>query len=253
MQDFAPPSSKANFSRVLRWPPFWIACALLALLFWLPASRPLFQALFPQNPHPLYSRASFVELTLAHCYLVLLSSLVAASLGIGIAVAVTRKKGRDFLGLANSLAAIGQTFPPVAVLALSVPFLGYGATPTLVALVLYAILPNLESAIIGLEAVPASARDAARGMGFSPWQMLFLIEMPLALPFIAAGLRTSVVINIGTATIGASVGALSLGSPIIEGLSAANIAYVIQGATVVALLAILADQLLGSLAQLLRT
>jgi osmoprotectant transport system permease protein len=241
-----------KFAFLLSWPPLWITCFLLALLVYLPASRPLFQALFPDNPHPLYSRASFVKLTLAHCFLVVVSSLVAAGVGIGIAVLVTRKKGHDFLGLANSLAAIGQTFPPVAVLALSVPFLGYGAAPTLVALVLYAILPILESTITGLEAVPAAARDAALGMGFSPWQKLMRIEMPLALPFIATGLRTSVVINIGTATIGASVGALSLGSPIIEGLSAANIAYVIQGAVVVALLAILADQLLGSLARRLK-
>ncbi len=217
--------------------------------FLLPVSRPLFQALFPENPHPLYTRASFLELTLAHCYLVALSSLVAAIIGIGIAVVVTREKGRDFLSLANSLAAIGQTFPPVAVLALSVPFLGYGAAPTLVALVVYAILPILQATLTGLESVPSAASDAARGMGFSSWQKLTRIDLPLALPFIAAGLRTSVVINIGTATIGASVGALSLGSPIIEGLSAANIAYVMQGAALVGLLAVLADQMLGSLAR----
>jgi osmoprotectant transport system permease protein len=252
MQDFRR-SPTAKVWLLLRWPALWTACALLALLVWLPFSRPVFRSLFPQNPHPLYARASFTDLVLAHCTLVVFSSLLAAFVGIGVAIAVTREKGRDFLGLANSLAAIGQTFPPVAVLALSVPFLGYGAAPTLVALVLYAILPILESTITGLEAVPAAARDAAIGMGFSPWQRLAGIEMPLALPFIASGLRTSVVINIGTATIGASVGALSLGSPIIEGLSAANTAYVIQGAAVVALLAILTDQLLGSLAERLKS
>jgi len=234
---------------LLRWPALSLAAALLMLLQLLPASAPLFHALFPANPHPVYSRASFFELAWAHCWLVGLSSFVAACVGIGTAIFVTRDSGRDFLGMANSLAAIGQTFPPVAVLALSVPLLGYGAAPTLVALVLYAILPILENTITGLQAVPAAARDAATGMGFPPWRMLTQIELPLAWPFIVTGLRTSVVINIGTATVGASIGALSLGSPIIEGLAAANTAYVIQGASVVALLAILVDQIFGSLAR----
>jgi osmoprotectant transport system permease protein len=111
-------------------------------------------------------------------------------------------------------------------------------------------LPILENTVTGLEAVPAAARDAAIGMGFSPWQMLSRIELPLAWPFILAGLRTSTIINIGTAAIGSSIGALSLGSPIIEGLAANNPAYVLQGALVVAFLAILVDHMFGSLARL---
>jgi osmoprotectant transport system permease protein len=238
---------------ILRWPGSWIAALLLLLLIWMPMSGPFFHELFPKNLHPVYTRASFFELTSAHCMLVGISSLLAASLGIGVGIFVTRENGRDFLGMANSLAAIGQTFPPVAVLALSVPLLGYGAAPTLVALTLYGILPILENTITGLDSVPVAARDAAIGMGFSPWRLLTRIELPLALPFIVAGLRTSVVINISTATVGASIGALSLGSPIIEGLSAANIAYVIQGALVVAVLAILADNLFGLLARLVKS
>jgi osmoprotectant transport system permease protein len=238
---------------ILRWPGLWIAALLVALLVWMPMSGPFFHALFPKNAHPVYTRASFFELTSAHCRLVGLSSLLAALIGIGAGIFVTRKNGRDFLGMANSLAAIGQTFPPVAVLALSVPLLGYGAAPTLVALTLYGILPILENTITGLDSVPVAARDAAIGMGFSPWRLLTRVELPLALPLIVAGLRTSVVINIGTATVGASIGALSLGSPIIEGLSAANIAYVIQGASVVAVLAILADNLFGLLVRFVKS
>jgi osmoprotectant transport system permease protein len=233
----------------LRTPALWIAGILLALLIWLPTSGSFFHGLFPAVPHPVYVRASFFELTLAHCILVGLSSAVAATAGIATAIFVTRPSGREFFALANAIATVGQTVPPVAVLALSVPFLGYGAAPTLVALVLYAILPILENTITGLEAVPAAARDAATGMGFAPWQMLTRIELPLAWPFILTGLRTSVIINIGTAAIGSSIGALSLGSPIIEGLAANNPAYVLQGALVVAILAMLVDHMFGSLAR----
>ena len=228
---------------ILRRPGLWAAIALVALVAFMPALRPLFVWLFPGNPHPLYTRASFLELTLAHVELVAISSLAAAAIGIGTGIFVTRPQGRDFLPMAGALAAVGQTFPPVAVLALAIPLLGYGAAPTLAALLIYAILPILEATITGLHDVPQSAREAARGMGFSAHQRLLRIELPLAAPFILAGLRNAVIVAIGTATIGSSVGALSLGSPILEGLSASNPAYVIQGASIVAALAIVTDRL----------
>jgi osmoprotectant transport system permease protein len=226
--------------------PFWPLLLLLgifiAVVGLMPLSAPLFHWLFPELLRPVYTRATFFELTIAHCELVFASTFVAACLGIGTALYVTRDSGKEFLPLTGALAAIGQTFPPVAVLALAIPLLGYGAAPTLVALVLYSTLPILEATIAGLYAVPSAARDAALGLGFSPAGLLWRVELPLAAPFIFAGLRNAMIINIGTATIGSSVGALSLGSPILEGLSASNPAYVIQGAIVVSLLAVVADR-----------
>ncbi|PNG26292.1 ABC transporter permease [Methylocella silvestris] len=226
----------------LRQPALWLAALLAFLLAAAPFSTPLFALLFPEDPRPLYTRASFFALTLAHCELVAVSSLIAAIIGVGLAIFVTRDSGRDFRPLVSAVAAVGQTFPPVAVLALSVPLLGYGAAPALAALSLYAILPILEGAFTGLANVPSGVRDAAQGVGFAPGIMLLEIELPLALPFILAGLRSAVIINIGTAAIGSSVGALSLGSPILEGLSASNPAYVLQGGFLVALLAVTADR-----------
>lgn len=223
-------------------PGLWLALALLAAVFLMPATEPVFRALFPELLHPIYSRASFFELTLAHIWLVGLSSLAAGAAGLSLAIFVTRASGREFMALVSAVAAIGQTFPPVAVLALAIPALGYGAAPTLVALTLYAILPIFAAAVTGFEAVPESVRDAAVGLGFGPWEIFWRIEAPLAAPFMLSGLRSAVIINIGTATIGSSVGALSLGSPIIEGLSASNPAYVIEGALIVALLAMLIDR-----------
>ncbi len=98
-----------------------------------------------------------------------------------------------------------------------------------------------------------NVREAADALGFSPFAKLRRVELPLAAPYILAGLRTSVIIAIGTATIGSTIGALSLGSPIVEGLAAENTAYVIQGAIVVALFAILVDRLFETLERRLAT
>jgi osmoprotectant transport system permease protein len=224
------------------WPVAFLLAVFIAVVFAMPLTAPFFHWLFPDLLHPVYARASFFELTVAHCELVFASTFVAACLGIGTGIYVTRDRGQEFLPLAGALAAIGQTFPPIAVLALAIPLLGYGAAPTLLALVLYSTLPILEATIAGLYSVPRAARDAGLGLGFSPAGLLWRVELPLAAPFIFAGLRNAVIINIGTATIGSSVGALSLGSPILEGLSASNPAYVLQGAVVVSLFAVLVDQ-----------
>ncbi len=219
-----------------------ILFAFLALILFMPATTPLFHWMFPDNPRPVFLRASFLELTLAHAELVLISTTAATALAISLGVFVTRPAGREFLPMVSALAAVGQTFPPAAVLALAVPALGYGEAPTLLALFIYSILPVLEATISGLYAVPADIREAADGVGFSASAKLWRIELPLAAPYIIAGIRTSTIIAIGTATIGSTIGALSLGSPIVEGLAAENTAYVMQGAILVALFAILTDR-----------
>jgi osmoprotectant transport system permease protein len=230
----------------------WLAFAFVAAVLLMPFAEPLFAALFPELSRPVYSRASFLTLTASHIAMVAGSSLLAAVLGVAIGVLVSQPAGREFLPLAETVAAIGQTFPPVAVLAVAVPLTGFGATPTLFALTLYGVLPVLGNTIAGLATVPAAPREAADGMGFSRRGRLFAVDLPLAAPVILAGIRTSTIINIGTATIGSTVGALTLGSPIIEGLSGSNVAYVIQGAIIVGLLAMLTDAAFGRLEQRLR-
>jgi osmoprotectant transport system permease protein len=141
----------------------------------------------------------------------------------------------------DALAAMGQTFPPVAVLALAVPLVGFGELPALLALTLYGVLPVLRGTVSGLQAVPGPMAQAARGLGLSPWQAFWQLEVPLALPVWLTGVRSSVIINIGTAAIASTVGAKTLGSPIIVGLSGFNTAYIVQGALVVGLLAVVTD------------
>ncbi|BBU82642.1 hypothetical protein EIMP300_40420 [Escherichia coli] len=142
----------------------------------------------------------------------------------------------------ETIAAVGQTFPPVAVLAIAVPVIGFGLKPAIIALILYGVHTVLQATLAGLGAIDASVTEVAKGMGMSRGQRLRKVELPLAAPVILAGVRTSVIINIGTATIASTVGASTLGTPIIIGLSGFNTAYVIQGALLVALAAIIADR-----------
>ena len=228
--------------RILRDPLLWLLALFIALLIGLPYSEPLFHTLFPEQPRPLYQQAGFVALTLAHGKLVVISSLAAIVIGVGAGVLVTRPAGREFRPLVETLAAMGQTFPPVAVLALAVPVMGFGEQPAIVALILYGILPVLQGTLAGLASVPVGALSVAEGMGMTGGQRLWKVELPLAAPVIVAGIRTSVIVNIGTATIASTVGANTLGTPIIIGLSGFNSAYVVQGAILVALAAIIVDR-----------
>jgi osmoprotectant transport system permease protein len=177
---------------------------------------------------------------------------LAVLVGTAAGLATTREAGLAFKPLMEMLAAMGQTFPPVAVLALAVPAVGFGELPALIALSLFGLLPVLQATLAGLESVPRPVLESARAMGLSPWHLLTQVQVPLALPLWMAGVRTSVIINIGTATIASTVGAKTLGSPIIVGLSGFNTAYVLQGAVLVGLLAIAADLAFDRLALRLR-
>lgn len=201
----------------------------------------LFRLLEPELRQVIYRHGDFLALLGRHVLVVAIASLLAVILGVGAAVAVTREAGRDFLPLVAQLASIGQTFPPVAVLALAVPALGFGTLPIIVALLLYGLLPIVRNTLAGIGSIDPDVHEAARGMGMTPRQILRQVELPLAAPFILAGIRTSVTINIATAALGATVGASNLGDPIISGIVNGNTAYIVQGALLIGLLALTVD------------
>ncbi len=198
-------------------------------------------ALFPETAQVVYPRAGVGDLLLEHAVLVLISSSMATIVGVGLGIFVTRPPGRQFLSVVRDLTSLAQTFPPVAVLALSVPILGFGAVPTVAALFVYSILPIVNNTIAGMESIPRELTEASRGIGMNRRQILLLSELPLAARVITAGIRTAVVINVGTATIGAVVGAGGLGVVIIAGLVRNNLSFVLQGALAAAYLAFFAD------------
>ena len=235
-----------------RDPLLWLLPLLLFFVLGMPVLRPLFAAAFPATAPPIYGDDSFLALFVSHAGYVALSSLVAAVAGVGLGIVATREWGAEFRPLVEALATIGQTFPPVAVLALAVPAFGYGPEPTIIALTLYGILPILKNTLAGLAGVPGAVREAGEGMGLTRFELLRDVELPLAAATILAGIRLSVIINIGTAAIGSTVGAVTLGNPIIGGLVTGKVAYVVQGAIVVGLFAIVTDLLFERLDRRLR-
>lgn len=226
----------------LRWSviPRLVLLAVLVAFLWHPAwFAPLLRPLTENGAPAIYDQGSLAVLTLHHLEIVAVATLAAAVLAISMAVLVTRPAGREFLPLARSLVNVGQTFPPVAVLALAVPILGFGDRPTLIALFLYGLLPIFENTLTGLSTLPPTVMDAALGVGMTGRQRLWQVELPLAAPIILAGIRLSVVISIATATIGSTVAASTLGAVIIAGLTSNNLAFVVQGGLMVGALAIL--------------
>jgi len=211
---------------------------LLALVLWPEWFTPVFAPLAPEGAPVIYARSSLLSLSLSHLSLVAAATAAATLVSVMLAILVTREAGAAFRPLSRTVTNMGQTFPPVAVLALAVPALGFGAGPTLVALFLYGLLPIFENAVTGLSTLPPATMEAARGLGLNRWQRLIQVELPLALPVILTGIRLSIVISLGTATIGSTVAARTLGEVIIAGLLTSNTAYVLQGGLIVGLFAV---------------
>lgn len=219
-----------------------LAAAGLALVAFLAAPQafaPLFQPLTRNNAPAIYQQTGILSLTLSHLAIVAVAVAASTVVGLVLAVLVTRRAGREFLPLARTATAVGQTLPPVAVLALAVPAMGFGTGPTLVALFLYGLLPVFENALAGLTQQPPPVAEAARAMGLTPAQRLWQVELPLALPLVLGGMRLTAVISLGTATIGSTVAARTLGEVIIAGLLSSNTAFVVQGGLVVGVLAVM--------------
>ena len=187
-----------------------------------------------------------LDLTLEHLFLVSLSLAIAAALAIPAGILLTRRTflQRWVLGFANVM----QTVPSLALFGflIPVPLLGgIGKHTAIVALVLYALLPILRNTYAGITGVDPAVIEAARGMGMTPRQLLWQVELPLSSSVILAGLRVATVITIGVATIAAAIGAGGLGTFIFRGVSMVNDQVILAGAIPAALLAILADASLG--------
>jgi len=224
--------------------------ALAAFLARPDLFQPLLAPLCEAGQPVIYDRADLLWLTVAHLKTVAIAIGAATVVGVGLAILVTRPVGAEFLPLSRSIVNIGQTFPPVAVLALAVPIVGFGEQPTLIALFLYGLLPIFENALTGLTRLPPEVVEAANAMGMTEAQRLWKIEAPLALPVILEGVRLSTVIALSTATIGSTVAAKGLGEVIIAGLLSNNLAFVVQGGVVVAVLAVMLYDALAGLERL---
>jgi osmoprotectant transport system permease protein len=221
--------------------------ALLAFLLTPQSFARLFAPFTEYGAPPIYDQGNLLTLALAQLGTVLLAAAASSLVAVGLGILVTRPSGAEFLPLSRTLVNIGQTFPPVAVLAVAVPLVGFGLKPTLIALFAYGLLPIFENTMVGLKTVPAAVLEAASGMGMSARQRLLSVELPLAMPLILEGIRLSLVISVGTATIGSTVAAKGLGEVIIAGLLSNNTAFILQGGLVTGLMAVLLYDALAGL------
>jgi osmoprotectant transport system permease protein len=191
-------------------------------------------------------RAEILEATLAHLSLVLIAMLIAVAIAVPLGMLVVHRTTlRNFV---LGLASVFQTIPSLALFGflIPIPFIGgIGRRTAIFALVLYALLPILRNTYVGLTGIDPAVLQAAEAMGMTNSQILWRVRFPLALAFILAGIRTATIITIGVATIAAAIGAGGLGTFIFRGVAMVSDAVILAGAIPAALLAILADILLG--------
>lgn len=188
-----------------------------------------------------------LEQTLTHIGLTFSSLLLAVVIGLPIAILIVRK--RRMAAAVLGITSIMQTIPSVALLGFMIPLFGIGTLPAVVVLFLYALLPIIRNTYTGITGIDEAIRDAAKGMGMTDRQILFKVEIPLAMPVILAGLRTATVINVGVATLAAYIAGGGLGEFIFGGIALNNTNMILAGAIPAALLAICFDFLIGRIQQ----
>ncbi|MEO8796212.1 MAG: ABC transporter permease/substrate-binding protein [Daejeonella sp.] len=193
-------------------------------------------------------RDKLAEQTLTHIGLTFTSLLLAVIIGLPLGIFISRKV--KFAGSVLGFAGILQTIPSIALLGVMIPLLGIGPKPAIVALFLYALLPIIRNTYTGINEVSNTVVDAAKGMGMSDMQILFKVQLPLAMPVLLAGIRTATVINVGVATLAAYIAAGGLGEFIFGGIALNNSNMILAGAIPSALLAIVFDFLLSRLQKL---
>ncbi|RVU24462.1 ABC transporter permease [Streptomyces antnestii] len=185
-----------------------------------------------------------------HIYLTVVSTFFVLIIAIPLGILLTRKAFRRATPFALAFANMGQATPAIGLLALLVIWLGIGRRSALIGIIIYAILPVLSNTIAGLKANDPTLLEAARGIGMSPFGVLSKVELPLAVPLILAGVRTALVLNVGTATLATFGGGGGLGVLITTGITNQRMPVLVLGSILTVALALLVDWL-ASLAELL--
>jgi osmoprotectant transport system permease protein len=189
----------------------------------------------------IYSTFTYGDLMYAawaHFKMVLLSVLIATCIGVPLAIAVTRPGLEKLVLPVIGGAAVGQTIPSLAVIAVMAPLLGFGFESAIVALVIYGLLPIVRNTYAGVKTIDPAVIEAAKGMGLTRMQIACKIELPLARPVIMGGIRVSTIITVGTAELAVLVGGAGLGKITLTGVFAREALIIIQGSAPTAVMAI---------------
>jgi len=185
--------------------------------------------------------------TTRHLQIVAAAELLAIVVGIPIGFTNTRRAVRFVSPVLIGAANVGQTVPTLAFIGIAGAVLGMGYKAAVVALFVYAMLPIIRNTYAGIRSVDPAVKEAAQGMGMSRWQVTWKVELPLARPVILAGIRTSTVVNVGTAAVAGMIGAGGLGEIIITGIAVRVTQLILQGAAPTAALAVILDALFSGL------
>jgi len=183
--------------------------------------------------------------TVRHLQIVGAAELLAITIGIPIGFLSTRRACRFISPVLIGTANVGQTVPTLAFIGIAGAVLGMGYKAAVIALLVYAMLPIIRNTYAGIRSVDPAVKEAARGMGMSMLQVTVKVEMRLAMPIILAGIRTSMVVNVGTAAIAGMIGSGGLGELIVTGIAVRVTQLILQGAAPTAALAIILDALIG--------
>jgi len=189
-----------------------------------------------------------LELTTQHLYLTFVAVFFAVLVAVPLGITITRfeKTAGIVIGIANTV----QALPSLALLGFLIPILGIGSKPSIVMIFLYSLLPIIKNTYTGLANVDRAILEAGRGMGMTNWQLMKMVQLPLALPVIMAGIRISAVTAVGLTTIAALIGAGGLGQLIYRGISMVNNRMIIAGAVPAMVLTLVIDFLLNILEKL---
>ncbi|WP_396349759.1 osmoprotectant ABC transporter permease OsmY [Atlantibacter subterraneus] len=186
-----------------------------------------------------------------HLILVFSSMALALAVGIPSGILLSRPAARRFAEYVMQIFNVGNTLPPLAVLALAMVIIGIGDRPAIIALFLASLLPIVRNAYAGLCSVPASLIEAAKGIGMTRWQQLRQVELPNAWPVMLSGIRIATAINVGTAPLAFLIGASSYGELIFPGIYLNDFPTLILGAAATALFAMILDLALAGLGRLM--
>lgn len=186
-------------------------------------------------------RGELLDQLLEHLQLTFAAMALATAVGVSLGILLTRcrRLSTPVLGAASVI----QTVPSLALLALMIPLLGIGMAPAIAALFLYAVLPILRNTYTGIDEVDRAITEVGRGMGMTGWQILWRVQMPLCVPIVMAGVRTSTVICVGIATLCTFIGAGGLGATIMEGMQSRGNQLIFAGVVPAILLAMTLDGL----------
>ncbi len=228
--------ARAGLAGTLRWLVVFGAFALGA---WLQARGTI--------PAILSHSGDVTYLIRQHLALAAMSGAIALVVGIPLGIVLTRPRFEIFADAVTQIVNLGTTIPTLALLAISMSFLGIGSPPAVFALFVLTLLPIVLNTIAGLRSVPQHLIEAARGMGMTPGQILRRVELPNAVFVILAGVRTAFAINIGTVPLAFLIGGGGLGELIFTGIDLMEPSMLLAGAIPTALLAVLVDFLIGQI------